>query len=61
MRNSGEKFWKLMSKTIVPLDSALFFLLYAVHYTALRVFWQVRITSINYLNIKKQSVIMHVL
>ena len=40
MRKSGNKFWGLMSKTIVPLDSALFFLLYAMYYNALRVFWQ---------------------
>ena len=50
MRKSGNKFWGLMPKAIVPLDSALFFLLYAMYYTALRVFWQYVFTPVYYLN-----------
>ena len=47
MRKSGNKFWGFVPKVIVPLDSALFFLLYATYYTALRVFWQYVFCKIN--------------
>ncbi len=40
MRKSGKIIWDFMPRTIVPLDSALFFLRYTVHYTALRHFSQ---------------------
>ena len=40
MQKSGIKFWELMPRTIVPLDSAFIFTLYAMYYTALSPFRQ---------------------
>lgn len=38
MRKSGKLLCKIMPNLIVPLDSALIFLLYAPYYTTLRRF-----------------------
>ncbi len=34
MQKSGIKFFRILPRTIVPLDSAIIFTLYAVYYTA---------------------------
>ena len=47
MRKSGSLFWDFMPRTIVPLDSALIFLRYAMYYTALRYYMQARKPAIN--------------
>ena len=44
---SGSLFWDFMPRTIVPLDSVLFFLRYAMYYTALRYYMQARKPAIN--------------
>ncbi len=36
MQKIGKKLIEFMPKKIVPLDSAVFFILYALYYTALR-------------------------
>ena len=41
MQKSGIKFWELMPRTIVPLDSAFVNLVYAVYSTAFSGFLQV--------------------
>ncbi len=40
MQKSGKFFWEILPKTIVPLDSAVVFTLYATYYTALHAFRQ---------------------
>ena len=41
MQKSGIKIWELMPRTIVPLDSAVVFILYAIYFTAYSDFLQV--------------------
>ena len=41
MQKSGIKIWELMPRTIVPLDSAVVFTLYAMYYSAYSHFKQV--------------------
>ena len=45
MQKSGIKFWELMPRTIVPLDSAVVFILYAIYSTAFTDFYQPKITQ----------------
>ncbi len=40
MQKSGKFFWEILPKTIVPLDSAVVFTLYATYYNALHTFRQ---------------------
>ena len=52
MQKSGIKFLNIMPKTIVPLDSAFVFVLYAIYFTAYSDFLQV---IISYQNANKQN------
>ncbi len=47
MQKSGKIIWDFMPRTIVPLDSAYIFPLYALYYNALRHFWQARNSALN--------------
>ena len=46
MQKSGIKFWELMPRTIVPLDSAFVNLVYTAYFSAFDGFLQVRILGI---------------
>ena len=52
MQKSGIKFLNILPRTIVPLDSAVIFILYAMYFTAYSDFLQV---IISYQNANKQN------
>ena len=51
MQKSGIKFWELMPKTIVPLDSAFVNLVYTAHFSAFDGFLQVFMFSVVFVSI----------
>ena len=54
MQKTGNFLIDFMPKTIVPLDSAYVFRLYATYYNALRIFYQGFVDSIN--DLKKSGI-----